>query len=45
MVLKNIVLDESDDLLLALTNVDDSAFAATAQLLKGFVHGFYRVVS
>ncbi len=44
IVLKNLVLDEDDDVSLMITNVD-SNFAASNQEMRNFVKVFYRVVS
>lgn len=43
IVLKNIVLDEDDDLVMGFT-VLDSAFSGTAQTMRNMVRGFYREV-
>ena len=43
IVLKNIVLDEDDDLVMGFTNLD-SAFSANAERVRNMVRGFYREV-
>ena len=44
VVLKNITLDQDDDLRLVVTNVD-TAFASTGNKVHVFLKGWYRVVS
>lgn len=44
IVLKNLTVDENDDIVMCFTNLD-GAFSATAQGIRNFVKMFFRVVS
>ncbi len=44
IVLKNLTVDENDDIVMCFTNLD-AAFSSTTQTIRNFVKMFFRVVS
>ena len=44
IVLKNLTIDENDDIVMCFTNLE-TAFSAGSQIVRNFVKMFFRVVS